>query len=467
MLISFSSLHADPQGGLVMRSYESNQDQRTSLEIPASYGKLRLGNYLSLSFNVKARSGIDPFGYVCRILVGSIANIDVVLNNPPNKEPFIGLIQGKTFLGKMAEGPALYEWLHIELELVVRGDSLVIREKGTQVTATIALPDDRRLRIVFGACPAEGFVTTDVAPVIISDLVLGTRPGKAGLQWPLRDPAGEGLLKDVSGKPCALLSYPQWVQDRHIHWRRVWEGEFDDKAFPVVSGQAARIWLVIRQSVLEFDPATETVAEHRFTPELPMRWLCDQFAWYPPAGRLAYYDFDMQPDSVLSLFDPTAGAWSRTIARTQSPTILHHSKFLSPVDSSLVQLFGYGLHRYLGTMHRIDTHGRVRVDQLPQTVIPPRYLCAIGLADSVAYLYGGIGNELGQQEYGIHIYNDLYRLCLRDYSLTPLWNRSGPQCDEIAASNLVIDPGGREAKGLFFAPGRSQSYLLLKQMDLV
>ena len=49
--------------------------------------------------------------------------------------------------------------------------------------------------------------------------------------------------------------------------------------------------------------------------------------------------------------------------------------------------------------------GEVIKGELPD-VITPRYLSAIGKTDSLVYIYGGLGNDLGKQEYGVVHYKD-------------------------------------------------------------
>ena len=67
-------------------------------------------------------------------------------------------------------------------------------------------------------------------------------------------------------------------------------------------------------------------------------------------------------------------------------------------------------------MNRIFSQGVVWTDSLSD-VIHPRYFSAVGVSDTLVYIYGGVGNEKGAQEYGIQIFNDLYVMDLCDYSV--------------------------------------------------
>lgn len=83
-------------------------------------------------------------------------------------------------------------------------------------------------------------------------------------------------------------------------------------------------------------------------------------------------------------------------------------------------------------------------------IIPPRYLSSIGNTDSSLYIYGGLGNETGKQEYGVKTYHDLYKLNLKDYSVNKLWSNDTTKTNcEVATSTLLIDETNQRAYGLF------------------
>ena len=100
-------------------------------------------------------------------------------------------------------------------------------------------------------------------------------------------------------------------------------------------------------------------------------------------------------------------------------------------------------------------------------IIPPRYLSSIGNTDSSLYIYGGLGNETGKQEYGVKTYHDLYKLNLKDYSVNKLWSNDTTKTNcEVATSTLLIDETNQRAYGLFFNPHRYHSSLVLKALHL-
>ena len=107
---------------------------------------------------------------------------------------------------------------------------------------------------------------------------------------------------------------------------------------------------------------------------------------------------------------------------------------------------------YTRELNRISLSGEVIKGELPD-VITPRYLSAIGKTDSLVYIYGGLGNDLGKQEYGVVHCKDLYKLNLNDYSFgKKKWAIPENLCDEVAASTLIVDEveKGEHAKGLIF-----------------
>ncbi|MDR2886178.1 MAG: hypothetical protein LBU95_05295, partial [Rikenellaceae bacterium] len=164
-------------------------------------------------------------------------------------------------------------------------------------------------------------------------------------------------------------------------------------------------------------------------------------------------------------FDAARGRWSGQYPRTSNYTYLHHNKLYSPRDSSLLQLFGYGMHRYRSNVYRLTPDGEVLNYDL-SGVVPPRYLSAEGVTDSLLYIYGGVGNLSGKQEFGTEIFNDLYALDLQSYQPTLLWSRPTTSDSEVAAGTLVPTPDGKALQGLFFCPSRYASYLAFKELNI-
>lgn len=458
-------------GGLIFRAYEYSKDERTSFIIPSKKQELNLKNYLSLSFDLRIKPEGEHFGYVCRILIGNQSNINLMLINPVNEDPYLCFIKDQQYLGKVRfkKDIDIYKWNTIKVELEVDNDTLYVKQNGIVIAKDGECPPNRLVRICFGANDTAPFSTSDVAPMILKNVAIGLKNEQTTYFWPLEQAVSDTLLQDQSDKLTAFIANPEWIINQHMHWHQVRTIKFSSKTYPVPDKISGAFFFVSKDNITKLDLNSNTLKEYPLSSSVDVDRLTNQFIAIPGVGgksRIAYYDFDKPDGENLSFFDFETGGWSMPIKRSRQSSCIQHSKFFSPQDSSIVQLLGYGFHSYTLDLNRVSLSGEIVRSQLSK-VIAPRYLSAIGVVDSAVYIYGGLGNDLGKQEYGVTNYRDLYKLNLKDYSLEKKWAMASGTCDEVAASTLIIDSTETHAKGLFFNPSRFLSKLVMKDLNLI
>ncbi len=457
-----------PEGryGLSFHAYEKNKDERTVLTIPGDGRTLRFRDYLSVGFDLKIRGETEHFGYVCRIVLGGETSVDLLLSNPFDGIPELCLIGDNRLLGNIdALREKLDSWNRLLLEIRAEGDVFAVTVNGLGMGESLPLPSGREVNICFGAVDLTGFSTTDVAPFVLRNLTVGFSPGEVSYSWPLDVPDRRGVVESLEGGMSASVIRPYWQVFDHMRWKRIGKAAFGSKTFIVPERDERAVLFVSKDVVRRFDLLTRKQTDFPFSPGLPVENMANQFVCDPVKGDLLLYDFEGALPEGISRFDFSAGRWSVPLRKAMESGCQHHNSFFSPVDTSLIQLFGYGYHRYLSVMNRITSRGEVRTDSL-SGIIPPRYLSAVGIADTMVYIYGGMGNEKGFQEYGTQVFRDLYAMDLRDYSVRKCWDLPSKTSSEVAASRLIVGPEGKEAYALFFDPGRFVSRLQLKRIGL-
>ncbi len=408
--------HAEVERGLSFHSYEVRPDQRTSLAIPAGEGdEVRFNRFFTLAFDLKIDTDKECFGYVCRVLVNRSRSIDLLLSNPTKGEPYLGIATAAGELQplELDEGGVLDRWNRIRLQLVADGRTVRVEANGRPVTAFDSPGREHTVVVLFGANTRETFATSDVAPMAVRSVTLALgEDGDTDYSWNLSSAAD--LSGNGPGRMAAEVRNPEWLLERHHRWRKVRTFTFDSKPFPVVDPFARRVLFVSAGRVTVFTPHDGRAMEYPFRQNIRPDLITNDFIALP-GNRLLYYDFEAARP-VVNEFDFSKSDWQRSVTRKAHSKYLHHNKFVNPVDSSIVQLFGYGFHRYLNELAGWKP-GRDTVHRLVLSPIEPRYLSAVGIADSVAYIYGGKGNDRGIQEFGTTIYDDFYALDLRDYTL--------------------------------------------------
>ena len=460
-------------GGLSFHAYEYSKDERTSFIIPSGNQGVRFKDYLSVSFDLKIREKGEHFGYVCRMIVDNRNSLNLILVNPVNEEPYLCLIKDQQYLGKIHSSATIdiHEWNRIKIELEYKNDTLYVRNNGSLISKEkVAAPDNHSVKVCFGANKLASYTTSDVAPIILKDVQIGLEPGSIKYEWSLEQAVSDTLLQDKFRQMTAFISNPEWIINSHIYWKHRKTLSFSSKTFPVPCEDQSACYFIAKDRIVKYDLIRSTTKEYVFSPLIDVNRITNQFLFVPlkdKGSQLVYYDFEKPDGENLSFFNFQTKSWSIPIQRKRQSSYTQHNRFFNPKDSSIVQILGYGFHLYTRELNRISLSGEVIKGELPDA-ITPRYLSAIGKIDSLVYIYGGLGNDLGKQEYGVVHYKDLYKLNLNDYSLEKKWAIPENLCDEVAASTLIVDEieKGEHAKGLFFSSGRFLSSLVLKDLNL-
>lgn len=197
---------------------------------------------------------------------------------------------------KPADETSFFEWTHFKIELVAQQDSLFsILENGITVADRIALPDDRSVKIIFGADYGSRQVISDVAPFMIRNLAIRTTPGKVDCFWPL-DALSEGpYVYDTRHDRPALLLNPRI--DNHDRWKKVASLDFDSRAF-FVKGAGNTGYFITRNGVQQYDFARNAMVARM------IRWV--RFFQYRTVEE--FYDLRTDPDALHNLIDDPAYA---------------------------------------------------------------------------------------------------------------------------------------------------------------
>ncbi len=463
-LIYCSVFYAQNETGLLFKSTYINKDQRTSLHL-TSNSKFVFNSYFSLEFYIRLQERGDKFGYICRIINGENSNFDILLNNSFGEDPNLNLVVGKTNLFKLPLTNShfrLKTWNRIKLTLDKNNKTLIFRVNDTISTLKYTYPSNRDLDVCFGMNQSPPFITSDVASIILKNVAVSFKPDEIKYLWKLNK-HGQNIVYDDNHSKEAKVLNPIWLIDSHILWGNHKQLNFPSKVFTVFD-EDKTLYLISTNKIYKYNLLDGVITEYRFSPAIPINSLSNQFIFNTRKRQIEYYDFEFSKP-VISHFNFSTKSWDVSIVHKNGPSYQHHNLFYSPIDSSVFQIFGYGFHLYRSDVKKLTAEGKLLSKSfLP--VISPRYLSAVGVKDSLLYIYGGVGNQNGRQEFGTQLYNDLYCVNLRNLQVTKKWGREITDKNEIAARTLVLDSASRKGYALFFNPTRFSSYLILNEIDL-
>lgn len=441
--------------GLEFSSHEVVPEKRTGLQLTA--GKpICIDGEMDISFDLQFRPGMETyFGYVMRLITTEGQNIDLVYNQRLFSFNFV---IGETFTRSfVADTLQLYGgWNRFRIHLNPQqqeascyfNNRLVCKGRAT-------LPPAACCHLLFGASSLDRFQTLDLPPMSLKDIRINQN-GRLAHFFPLADNGTD----EVKGLRAAIKN-PVWIKPRHQHWQlahRMYTGSSPALAF---DARQEVLYIITRDtlyhlSVKDGQFGGEKLARSRDT-LLPGH----QGVYDVHTGLLHDFYIDQQR---VSTYRPAEKEWSDNFTPAELGEYWHANKFLSPADSSLYIIAGYGQLQYKNKVQRY--HFPTKRWELVASrgdSFMPRYLAALGTTPGAdtAFIIGGYGSITGNQAINPKYVYDLLAYSVKDHSFRHLYQLPEPEQQFCFANSLVIDAARHHFYALVHPKDRFNSQLHL------
>lgn len=449
-----------PKSGLYFYSHDYNIDQRTTLILNDNeYYVLNPQEEFKLEFDVYIREQKIKFGYIFRILSNKEENFDFIINNQ-NKGYLVVNNQDYSldndFLGD--------QWNHVSITFLKREKKIRFSFNEEEVDCLYDLSQTKSLLINFGLCDIKGFLTHDVAPIILKDIKVSSQ-NKGIHFWPLGKHTEDNITYDDLKEKQAIALNPYWLMDNSIYWQK--KIEFTSSVFPQVAFDSIQNQILIQNgdklitySLLK-DTLLQTTAPNKaLTGQLYNRMFFD-----PLTENLFYYGLD---NKNIAYHNPETNFWNTYEDEQEEATHAHHNRYISQADSMLYIFGGYGYYKFNSDFFKVNlkTNEWIAVD-LSHT-ITPRYLAAMGgnRSGDKLYVFGGRGAEMGRQELSPKNFSDLYEIDLKTDKIKLLYKSDEDESSENVYSNsLVVDENSENFYVLAYSNSKYSTKAILKQFN--
>ncbi len=453
--------------GLYFSSHEVIQDKRTSLNLtPASPFKFPEG--FSLEMEANFRRGDGYYGYIFRIISDGSTNIDFVSNLASSSSNFWLVLKDKVLVSyKWADVPEVGfgKWIKIRLDVDIRNSKLAISFNGNKQEKIV--PEIARLKnfdMIFGACRNPAFLSTDVSPMSLRNIRIFDTKNILVHDWKLSKHSQTKVYDEVNQSE-ALVENPNWSIDAHVKWRKLKDLKIDNLLGITKDDKNGRILFVDNRSVYSISTeslATDTILFAGGTPYHDL--LGKQIIFNKYTNEIWSYSLN---NNQISRFSFQTKKWSYDQSFAIEPGFAHHNRFISPLDSSLVTLMGYGYYTYKSIVNHYNPklQSWEHIDRSNQ--IEPRYLSGAGFIEQRRMLiFGGYGSKTGRQELSPEFYYDLYSFDLSDNSFKKLWTLDPPAKPFVPCDALIPDPQNGIFYTLIYNSGSYATFLRLARFGI-
>lgn len=426
--------------GIRFTGLEENIDERTSLDF-FNDRAVSFKDELEISFQASMLPKSN-FGYILRIKdsrnTGRIWNL---FYNGRARNSLLQLNEeGRYSLIKAYLPEDELKPMHptdISLRFDLSKDSVYLNVSGLVFKAKAGgLPKETKPIIEFG----KSDHIIDVPSFEIRNLRI--RGAHKEYDFPLNESDGEDV-HDSHGKAIGHVRNPTWLIRESIEWKFRHSLQEEDIAGVSYINDRKQVLCFTADSTISYgiigEKTTRRKTADRCSVKLRLGMSCyadDKLYSYEPfTGRL-----DNDQYSVASL-DIDSGTWT-PVSKGQLPTVLHHHcSFLNPFSGEITVFGGFGEELYNGRFYALKADGHwEEVWAGMHDTLYPRYFVSSGISPDGRYLYifGGMGNESGEQVVGRRYFYDLHKIDMETGACTKLWEIDWDGADMAPVRNLVV-----------------------------
>ena len=185
-------------------------------------------------------------------------------------------------------------------------------------------------------------------------------------------------------------------------------------------------------------------------------------------GNIYAYELNWA-ETFIAKMNPQTRTWDMINQNDITLQMHHHSAIFNPQKQQFLFFGGYGNRRYYNTFITYDLL-QERWDTLhfAGDKISPRFFAGIAMSPDCkhAYIYGGKGNETGDQNVGIQYYYDFYQLDFETKQIKKLWEHKAPSANRIPTRDMILSEDGKYVYLLAYPEYKPETHLQLYRLSI-
>lgn len=440
LIISLCTTQMVSAYGLRFRGAASPIDERTSYDVFA-HSCPSFKDYFDLEFNMALYS-TESVGYVLRVKgadEGQIFNLffdfrgdDILFRlNQEGKCVLIALPVSKAEAMKS-------HWFKVKIAFNLKQDEITLKiHDQEKVCKGVLLSDEFSPKIVFG----KSDHIIDVPEIAVDKLVVNA---EHTYTFSLDEADGESVCNQ-EGTLYGKVENPIWLINEVYHWRK--EGGFASasEAGSCYNADRNEIYYFNRDSLFVYNMETGSTSAKAFAERCPVKlFLAGSFFDSDSERLYAYEVYTENGDSepMIASLDLHTLGWRVESYSRLSMQLHHHCSYYDAVRKRYTIFGGFGNMYYSNKFYMFNAEeGRWNtLGSLSGDFLCPRYFSSVGYLDSnhSVYIFGGMGNESGDQVIGRRYFHDFYKVDLQEMRVQKLWDISEGQPNMVPAQDMVI-----------------------------
>ena len=466
-LLTGMTLFAYSQG-LLFQANDKEIKERTSLqifqegEIPCFTKNFQLSFELSIRdfdtfgyvFLLKEDQGKTKYSFTYTYLDGENSTFKF---NTDGKENHYSL--------NLRNDALAYQWIPVSFAFDLQQDVLTIRIGDNEKKITsLGLKDTFCPHLFFGRYD----YILDMPTFAIRNLKLeGDR--SHSYTFPLSENEGE-KVHTSTGEVLGTVVNPVWLINGSYHWEKLFEYSFQTPSGITFEPDSQRLIVFSQDSLLTYNLLKRQPQKYSYSNKLPVKLQLATHFMNTTDGKLYVYELNNLPlgDATVAALDLNNREWKQTGVAALPVQLHHHDGFWDETTGKYLVFGGFGNKRFNNTFLEYDIEAD-RWDTLSYSGdrIIPRYFSgmAVNKNREHIYVFGGMGNESGEQSVGRNYLHDLYLLDRKQQSVRRLWQNASDH-RLVVARDMILTPDEKYIYALCYPEYLSDTYLRLYRLTV-
>ena len=466
-LLTGMTLFAYSQG-LLFQANDKEIKERTSLqifqegEIPCFTKNFQLSFELSIRdfdtfgyvFLLKEDQGKTKYSFTYTYLDGENSTFKF---NTDGKENHYSL--------NLRNDALAYQWIPVSFAFDLQQDVLTIRIGDNEKKITsLGLKDTFCPHLFFGRYD----YILDMPTFAIRNLKLEGDRSHSYI-FPLNENEGEEVHTST-GKVLGTVVNPVWLINGSYHWEKLLEYSFQTPSGITFEPDSQRLIIFSQDSLLTYNLLKRQPQKYSYSNKLPVKLQLATHFMNTTDGKLYVYELNNLPlgDATVAALDLNNREWKQTGVAALPVQLHHHDGFWDETTGKYLVFGGFGNKRFNNTFLEYDIEAD-RWDTLSYSGdrIIPRYFSgmAVNKNREHIYVFGGMGNESGEQSVGRNYLHDLYLLDRKQQSVRRLWQNASDH-RLVVARDMILTPDEKYIYALCYPEYLSDTYLQLYRLTV-
>ncbi len=286
--------------------------------------------------------------------------------------------------------------------------------------------------------------------------------------FPLNESKGEDV-HESKGKVIGHVTNPIWLINRSYYWKPILHSYSSTPSGFVFAPEKQDFYIYNKDSITTYNIYSHLSKQDSYTPDkttFPIRLGMNCY----DAAKEKIYAYELNGSGTfIAEMNPQARTWEMINQNSIDLQMHHHSKLFNPQKQQFLFFGGYGNRHYYNTFITYNLlQNRWDTLHFSGDEIPPRFFAGIVMSpdNKHAYIYGGKGNKIGDQNVGIQYYYDLYQLDLEAKQIKKLWEHKAPAINRVPTRDMILSEDKKYIYLLAYPEYQPQTLLQLYRLSI-